>query len=59
MTPESLKEAGLLKGKGLPIKILGRGDIKVALKVKAHKVTEGARQKIEEAGGSIETIEIS
>ncbi len=58
ITPETLKEAGLLKGKGLPIKILGRGDVKVALKVKAHKVTEGARQKIEEAGGSIETIEL-
>jgi len=59
ITPETLKEAGLLKGKGLPIKILGRGDVKVALKVKAHKVTEGARQKIEEAGGSIETIELA
>lgn len=58
ITPETLKEAGLLKGKGLPIKILGRGDVKVALKVKAHKVTEGARQKIEEVGGSIETIEL-
>ena len=58
VTPESLKEAGLLKGKGLPVKIMGRGEIKVALKIKAHKVTEGARQKIEEAGGSIETIEI-
>ncbi len=59
VTPETLKEAGLLKGKGLPIKIMGRGEVKVALKIKAHKVTEGARQKIEEAGGSIETIEIS
>jgi len=38
---------------------MGRGEVKVALKIKAHKVTEGARQKIEEAGGSIETIEIS
>jgi large subunit ribosomal protein L15 len=59
VNPETLKAAGLLKGKGLPIKIMGRGDVKVALKVKAHKVTEGARQKIEEAGGSIETIELA
>ena len=59
VTPESLKEAGLLKGKGLPIKVMGRSEVKVALKIKAHKVTEGARQKIEAAGGSIETIEIS
>jgi len=31
----------------------------VALKVKAHKITEGARQKIEKAGGSVETIDIA
>jgi large subunit ribosomal protein L15 len=59
ITPESLKAAGLLKGKDLPIKILGRGDINVALKIKAHKVTEGARQKIEKAGGTIETLALS
>lgn len=59
ITPETLREAGLLKKGSLPIKIMGRGDIKVALKVKAHKVTEGARQKIEQAGGSIETIDIA
>ncbi len=56
VTPELLKEAGLLKGGNRPIKIMGRGEIAVALKIKAHKVTEGARQKIEKAGGSIETI---
>ena len=59
ITPESLKAAGLLKGKDLPIKIMGRGDINVALKIKAHKVTEGARQKIEQAGGTIETLALS
>ena len=59
VNPENLKENGLLKGKGLPVKIMGRGDGKVALKIKAHKVTEGARQKIEEAGGTIELIELA
>jgi len=59
ITPESLKAAGLLKGKDLPIKIMGRGDINIALKIKAHKVTEGARQKIEKAGGTIETLALS
>lgn len=59
VTPESLKEAGLLKDDRKPIKIMGRGDVKVALKVKAHKVTEGAREKIEKAGGNIETIALS
>ena len=60
VNPETLREAGLLKkGKELPIKIMGRGEVKVALKIKAHRVTEGARQKIEAAGGSIETIDLS
>lgn len=59
VTPESLKEAGLLKDEHKPIKIMGRGEIDVALKVKAHKITEGARQKIEKAGGSVETIDIA
>lgn len=56
VTPEALAQAGLLKDKTKPIKILGRGDVKVALKIKVHKVTEGARQKIEKAGGSVELI---
>lgn len=59
VTPETLKEAGLLKNESKPIKIMGRGEINIALKVKAHKVTEGARQKIEKAGGSIETIDLA
>ncbi len=56
ITPELLKESGLLKGGEKPIKIMGRGDVNVALNIKCHKVTDGARQKIERAGGSIETI---
>lgn len=59
VTPESMKAAGLLKNEKKPIKIMGRGEIEVALNVKAHKVTEGARQKIEKAGGTIETIAFS
>ncbi|MFZ3071421.1 MAG: uL15m family ribosomal protein, partial [Anaerolineaceae bacterium] len=56
VTPEALREAGLLKDKNKPIKVMGRGDVHVALKIKVHKVTEGAREKIEKAGGSVETI---
>ena len=56
VTPESLKAAGLLKSEKKPIKIMGRGEIEVALNIKAHKVTEGAREKIEKAGGTVETI---
>lgn len=59
VTPKSLKAAGLLKNEKMPIKIMGRGEIEVALNIKAHKVTEGARQKIEKAGGTIETIALA
>ena len=56
VNPETLAQAGVLKDKTKPIKIMGRGDVKVALKISVHKVTEGARQKIEKAGGSVELI---
>src|ERR1700755_3666597 len=37
VTPETLREAGLLPGGKRPVKVLGRGDIAIALKVQAHK----------------------
>jgi large subunit ribosomal protein L15 len=36
--------------------VLGRGEIDKALTVKAHRVSETAREKIEKAGGSIELL---
>ena len=56
VTPESLQLAGLLKKGALPVKILGNGEIKVALTVRAHKYTASAAQKIEAAGGKAEVI---
>lgn len=56
VTPESLREAGLAKKRG-KIKILGQGDIDVALTVHAHAFSAGAAEKIKAAGGSIEVIE--
>jgi large subunit ribosomal protein L15 len=41
---------------GLPLVILGRGEVSHALKVKAHRVSKGAQEKIEKAGGSVEII---
>jgi large subunit ribosomal protein L15 len=56
VTPESLRKAGLLpKGKG-PVKILGNGELKVALTVRAHRYTGSATKKIEAAGGKAEVI---
>ena len=54
--PAILRSKGLVrKGKG-PVKILGRGEVTVALTVKAHAVSDTARRKIEAAGGRIELL---
>lgn len=57
VTPETLAEARLLKDERNPIVILGEGELKKALNVRVHRVTKGARAKIEAAGGSVEIIE--
>ncbi len=60
VTAELLVEQGMLsntEGKGL-FKVLGDGELTVALKVRAHKVSSGARSKIEAAGGTIEIIPV-
>jgi large subunit ribosomal protein L15 len=56
VTPDELRAAGLAKKRG-KIKILGQGDLDVALTVKAHAFSLGAADKIAAAGGSIEVIE--
>ncbi|HSB02475.1 MAG TPA: 50S ribosomal protein L15 [Anaerolineales bacterium] len=56
VNPDSLKEARLLRDPRNPVVILGRGEMKVALKVRAHRVSAGAKTKIEAAGGSVELI---
>jgi large subunit ribosomal protein L15 len=57
VTPESLQEARLLRDPRNPVVVLGQGNVKVALKVRVHRVSKGAVQKIEAAGGSVETID--
>ena len=57
VTPDTLAAARLLRDIRKPVVILGRGDVNVALKVSAHRVTKGARAKIEAAGGNVEIIE--
>jgi large subunit ribosomal protein L15 len=56
VSPETLADAHLLRDLRNPVVILGRGEVKIALKVRAHRVTAGAKTKIEKAGGSIELI---
>ena len=56
VTPEVLKEKGLAK-RSDPVKILARGEISKELTVRAHAFSAAAREKIEAAGGTCETLE--
>jgi large subunit ribosomal protein L15 len=53
ITPESLKQAGLIRNTKHDLKILGHGDLSKKLSVSAHNFSKSARDKIEGAGGSI------
>jgi large subunit ribosomal protein L15 len=58
ITPDSLVEAGFLPNTRKPVVLLGRGEIKVPLKIRLHRITRGAKDKIEAAGGTVELLEI-
>lgn len=53
---EKLYERGIIDSKDLPVKILGDGEINVALTVKANKFSKKAIEKITKAGGKAEEI---
>jgi large subunit ribosomal protein L15 len=57
VTPDTLAMARLLRDERNPVVILGRGNVSVALKVRVHRISAGARSKIEAAGGSVEVLE--
>ena len=57
VNPDVLREAELINTISLPVVIMGRGEIKKPLKVKAHRFTRKAVEKIEKAGGTVEVIE--
>lgn len=59
VTPETMTEAHLLRDPRNPVVILGRGEMTIGLKVRAHRVSAGAKAKIEKAGGSVELIAAS
>ncbi len=56
VTPELLKEVGLLKNQLDGVKVLGDGELEKKLTVKAHKFSESAVEKIEKSGSKIEVI---
>lgn len=51
----TLKEKGIVKHSDDPIKVLGDGEITKSLTVKVDKVSASAKEKIEAAGGKVET----
>ena len=57
VTPQSLSARGLATRKGIPVKILGQGELSKKLSVTAHAFSKSAREKIEAAGGSCIPVE--
>jgi large subunit ribosomal protein L15 len=55
ITPDELKKRGILKGAS-PVKILGNGELKAKLTVKAHAFSASAVEKIKAAGGTTEVL---
>ena len=49
---DALRAAGLASRKGIPVKVLGRGELSKPLTVHAHKFSKSARERIEGAGGT-------
>jgi len=57
VTPAALSARGLATRKGVPVKILGQGELSKKLAVSAHGFSKTAREKIEGAGGSCTVVE--
>lgn len=58
VTPELLRDKGLLRNPANPVKVLGKGELKKKLMVAVHKVSATAKSAIEKAGGSVEVKEM-
>jgi large subunit ribosomal protein L15 len=56
VTPELLRERGLIASGDAPVKVLARGDVTKALTIRAHRFSGQAAGKIAAAGGSAETL---
>ncbi len=56
VTPELLRERGLVGAGAAPVKVLARGDVAKALTIKAHKFSGKAAEKIAAAGGTAEVL---
>ncbi len=54
--PEFLFSIGVISSRTKPVKVLGEGELKSKLHIIAHAFSETAKQKIESAGGSTQTV---
>ena len=53
ITPELLKEAGVIKFANRPVKLLGKGEIEKKYTIKVHSISKSAKESIEKLGGSV------
>lgn len=56
ITPETLRDAGILRHLREPVKVLGEGELTRKLNVSAHGFSASAKTKIEQAGGTVTVI---
>ena len=56
VTPEALRDRGLVRHASRPVKILGDGEMQAALTVRAHAFSHSAEEKITRAGGKVERL---
>jgi large subunit ribosomal protein L15 len=59
VTPEAMLRMGLVRNLKFPIKVLANGEIGIPLKVTAHRFSSSARQRLIEAGGQVQELEIT
>jgi large subunit ribosomal protein L15 len=56
VTPEALVEKGLIKNTKTDVKLLGNGELKKKLTVRVHAISATAREKVEQAGGTVSLL---
>jgi len=57
ITPDVLYQRGVTRGLEFPVKILGEGELSGAVEVHAHAFSASAKERIEAAGGSVQTLD--
>jgi large subunit ribosomal protein L15 len=57
VTLDALREMGIAKKRGVPVKVLAKGELNKPLTVHAHAFSAAARERIEAAGGTCQVIE--